>query len=408
MINECRICKSTNLTIVLSLGYQYLSEFRKDNLKPPKYPLDLVMCKNCGQAQLGQSVPLGLLYTDNYGYKSGINETMRSHLYGIVKEALSKVSIKGPVLDIGSNDGTLLKNYNNNLVRVGFDLVPKFEKEYNGTGIAFILSAFEETRYLKHFPKASIITAISMFYDIEDPVAFLLQLKNCLRLDGIIVIQQNYLVSMLDNVSFDNICAEHIFYHSLTSMIKLVSECGLEVFDVSENSLNGGSFRIYLCHKGERKISGSVTDMLYNESILEDDKIYDYFYYKIAIAKQKTYTFIENSVKKNKKVYVLGASTRGNTLLQYYGLDNSLIQKAVERNPEKVGAVIASLGIPIISEEEARKDRPDFMLVLPWFFYNEIVDREKQYVEDGGALIFPLPEFKIITKKVEEKKNESK
>jgi SAM-dependent methyltransferase len=382
------------------LGNQYLSEFRRDDQKPSSFPLDLMLCDNCGQVQLGESVSSGLLYTDNYGYRSGINDTMRQHLHDLVNEALTKTTVRGPVVDIGSNDGTLLKNYvisfKNSMKRIGFDLVSKFAKEYEGTDITFVSRAFDEKYYLDNFSKASIITAISMFYDLEDPVDFLKQLRKCLRDDGIIVIQQNYLVSMLKNVSFDNICAEHIFYHSLTSMMNIVAESGLEIFDVSENELNGGSFRVFLCHKNSKAISDRVSTMFVKELFLKNASTYSTFFSAVKLAKQKTYSFIRDEVEKGKTVYVLGASTRGNTLLQYYGLDNLLIKKAVERNPEKFGTVIASSGIPIISENEARNDHPDFMLVLPWFFGDEIVEREKEYLNDGGKLIFPLPEFRVI------------
>jgi hypothetical protein len=397
MIKKCRVCGSQKIKIVLSLGNQYLSEFRKDDVKSPLFPLDLVVCKECGQVQLGESVPSELLYTDNYGYRSGINDTMRKHLSALTEEAY-KIMPMGPFVDIGSNDGTLLKSYPDVASRIGFDLVSKFSDDYKNTDITFCCRSFDKDHYLSRFPKAGIITAISMFYDIEDPAKFLLQLRECLTENGIIVIQQNYLVSMLNNTSFDNICAEHVFYHSLTSMINITAKSGLDIFDVSENVLNGGSFRVFLCHKGVKSINKSVASMLSSESFLRDDDTYSNFVSRIKLAKKKTYSFINNNTQNGKTIYVLGASTRGNTLLQYYELDNLLIKKAVERNPEKFGTVIASSGIPIVSEKEARKDHPDFMLVLPWFFGDEIIEREKEYLDRGGKLIFPLPEFRVVTR----------
>jgi hypothetical protein len=398
MINECRICKSSKLEVILSLGNQYLSEFRKDDLRPPAYPLDLVYCHECNQVQLGETVPGSLLYTDNYGYRSGINNSMRNHLSALYEEIKKVAPLAWPMVDIGSNDGTFLKNFPGYMSRIGFDLVSKFGSDYDGTGIVFVPEAFSKSFYLNRFPKAWIITAISMFYDLEDPVDFLGQLRDCLEQKGFIVIQQNYLYSMLKNVAFDNVCAEHIFYHSLGSMIKIANRCGLDIFNVSENDLNGGSFRVYLCHKGQRKIRKNVDKMLALEGMLYDRKTYDDFAYFVKLAKDGTYSFINKQVKKGKRVYVLGASTRGNTLLQYFELDNSLITKASERNPEKFGTCIASLEIPIVSEKEAREDNPDFMLVLPWFFKNEIIVRENEYLSNGGKLIFPLPKFKVVKK----------
>jgi hypothetical protein len=246
--------------------------------------------------------------------------------------------------------------------------------------------------------KANIITAISCFYDMEEPNTFIEDIKKVMKDDGVFIIQQNYLVGMLQQCAFDNIVHEHLEYYSLLSLNNLLDRHGLEVFDLEERTLNGGSFRTYIAIKGKRKITKAVIKMGQNENKLKlnNKKIYLDFAKKIKNNKQKVLEFLTNENKKGKLIYLYGASTRGNTLLQYFEINNKLIKKAVERNSEKWGKIIASVDIPIISEEEARKDKPDYMLVLPWFFKDEFLKREKKFLENGGHFIFPLPNLEII------------
>lgn len=394
---KCRICNSST-TNILSLGNQYLSEFRSDNKKPARFPLKLVICNKCYQVQLEDTVPSNLLYSDNYGYRSGINNTMKRHLKLLVEEALSTVDTdKGFVVDIGSNDGTLLKSYPSWFHRTGFDLVPKFGKDYTSHQIEFRNEPFTAKSYNR---RAKILTAISMFYDIDNPIALMQDMAQCLDKKGIIVIQQNYLLSMLQNNAFDNCCHEHLTYNSLASMINMANKCNLDIFDVELNELNGGSIRTYLCHRNDYPVSDRVPKQMELEESYRIDDINTYirFAKRVEHCASQLFTFIEMQKNEGKVVYLYGASTRGNTLLQYCGLDNTLIKKAVERNPEKYGKKIASVGIPIIPEEQARYEKPDFMLVLPWFFQKEFISREEQYLKDGGKLIFPLPKLEVVSK----------
>jgi NDP-4-keto-2,6-dideoxyhexose 3-C-methyltransferase len=388
MLN-CRICKSTNLIDILSLGNQYLSEFRSDNKKPRQFPLDLVMCGECNQVQLKDTVPPALLYTDNYGYRSGVNSTMRNHLKDLVNELIELANPQrgDMVIDIGSNDSTLLRNYPDWITRVGYDLVPKFGRDYYGTGIRFINAPFTVDNCSK---PAKVITAISMFYDLDKPMDLMRDMAQCLDKRGIIVIQQNYLVDMLRMNGFDNIVSEHLTYNSVHSMERMVKPFGLSIFDVKVNDLNGGSFRTYICKEGDYRISKNVKTWLAEEKMqkIDDLKTYRAFANRIEGIRAELVGFIQTEKDAGKRTYIYGASTRGNTLLQYFKLDNILIDKAVERNPEKYGKFISSVGIPIISEEQARKEKPDYMLVLPWFFAQEFKNREVEYLKNGGALIF--------------------
>ncbi len=402
-IRKCRTCYSKRLLNVISFGNLYLSDFVKINRKPPKYPLALVLCQNCSLLQLKHTTPPSLLYTDNYGYTSGINQTMNDQLKEIAEKSISKLrnrKRKIIAVDIGANDGTLLKYYPSNVYKVAVEPIQKLAKESKKYADAVVNDFFNYESYKKNLKskKADIITAISCFYDIDNPNKFLRDITKILKDDGILVIQQNYLKSMLEQNAFDNIVHEHLEYYSLTSLRNLLKKNNLEVFDAEVNNINGGSFRTYICFKGKRPITKSVKNLLITEKRLNLDRktVYRDFAKRIRENKKKVRDFVINEVKNGKKIYVYGASTRGNTLLQYFNLNKKLIPYAVERNPEKWGKKIASLGIPIISEEEARKKMPDYMLVLPWFFKEEFIKRENKYLKNGGHFIFPLPQLEII------------
>jgi NDP-4-keto-2,6-dideoxyhexose 3-C-methyltransferase len=411
MISSCRSCKSKELVDILSLGEQYISDFIDGNKKPEAYPLSLVLCNSCSLLQLKDDVPPAALYTDRYGYRSGINRTMREHLAEIVRsvEKMAKPKRGDIVVDIGCNDGTLLKSYKTpGLIRVGYDPITKFGLDFKDTDIKFVNDYFNSKTYKKTFgdKKAKIITAISMFYDLEEPNKFVSDLNSVIHDDGIIVIQQNYLAEMLKQNAFDNIVHEHLEYYSFISMESLLMRHDLTVFDVLINDINGGSFRTYICKSGAREVKESVYKLKeYEKKLgLSEEKIYRDFANRISNIKKKLLNLIEGEVKKGKTIYIYGASTRGNSILQYCGIDKRLIKKAVERNPEKWGKRIASIGIPIISEEEGRKERPDYMLVLPWFFKKEFVEREAEYLKNGGKLIFPLPQVEVIDKSIIDKR----
>lgn len=401
-IKKCRSCNTGSLLIIISLGNQYLSDFTKIYKKPKSFPLNLVLCKKCFLLQLDFNAPQKYLYTERYGYKSGINQTMQVELKEIAKEALRKIGMSDQIVavDIGANDGTLLKAYPKRVFRIGVEPIKKLAKECKRNANKVVNDFFSYEAYFKiaGSKKADIVTAISCFYDMEKPNKFVSDVKKIMNDNGIFIIQQNYLVGMLQQNAFDNIVHEHLEYYSLLSLNNLLKKHRLEVFDVEKRTLNGGSFRTYICFSGKRKITNRVKKLIIEEQKMNLDKkkIYLDFARRIADNKKNLFKFITKEVKRGKTVYLYGASTRGNTLLQYFGLNNSLIKFAVERNPEKWGKIISSVGIPIISEEQARKDKPDYMLVLPWFFKEEFLKRESKYLKNGGHFIFPLPKLEVV------------
>lgn len=413
----CRSCNSCNLSKILSLGKHGLSDFvdMSDQKQIPKYPLQLILCQNCNLLQMRHTTPPDQLYTDRYGYRSGINQTTKGNLIDITKEAEKIMNLEAGdiVVDIGCNDGTLLASYRTSgLMHVGFDPVTTFAKYFrkslNSNGpkqYKLFNRYFDSNSFLKYFGKkrAKIVTAISMFYDLDNPNIFLSSIKEILHPEGILIIQQNYLVGMLEQCAFDNVVHEHLEYYSLESLENILKNHDLEVFDVIQTSINGGSFRTLIkIKKNKIKFRGGfkrVEEMRNMEKKLSlgDTKTYLHFAEKVKKTTSSLKNFIKKEAKKGKRIYIYGASTRGNTLIQACGLDYRFIKAAAERNQDKWGKKIASTGIPIISEEQARKDQPDYFLVLPWFFKQEFLDREKTYMMAGGKMIFPLPSPEIVS-----------
>lgn len=410
--NSCRMCNKKGLEPIISLGKQYVVNFLDSpDQELTKADLDLVLCNTkeggCGLLQLKHTVLGDVLYK-KFWYKSGVNQTMINALVDVVSKAEKLVTLKSGdiVIDIGANDGTLLRSYSSkNLKLIGFEPAANLIEDAKVGTTKIINDFFNYDSFYKLFPdkKAKMITSIAMFYDLEKPNEFVNDIVKILDQNGIWIVQMNYLVTMLENNAFDNIVHEHLEFYSLETMQYLVNKHNLQIFDVELNEINGGSIRIYIKHKDCKVFPSSkkVDELLaYEKSMgLNQNETYHNFAQRIKALKETTYNFIKNEVSNGKKVYVYGASTRGNTLLQYYGLDQSLIMAAVDRNPAKWGKKIVGTEIPIISEERGRKEKPDYFLILPWYFIEEFRIREKEYLEKGGKFIVPLPEFHIIDSK---------
>lgn len=396
--STCRLCGAGDLENVFSLGSQYINDFvPKENIgKGLKAPLELAMCNRCALLQLRHTAPQELLYSRHYWYRSGITDTMRLALRDITREIEEIVELKSGdvVLDIGANDGTMLTTYTaKGIHRVGCEpadnLVDMLEKNAD-----FVMHDFwSYDSYMKlakkwGIGKAKVITAIGMFYDLEDPNQFIRDAQKALAEGGIFVAQLMCLTPMLEKNDIGNICHEHLEYYSLESLRYLFETNGLEIFKIEENNVNGGSYRIFARHFNGKGIP-------LNEKVTREDIIS--FGRRIEKNRDSCVKFIKSEVAKGKRVYVYGASTKGNVILQYYGLDNTLITAAAERSPEKWGKYTIGSWIPIVSEEEARAAQPDYFLVLPWAFFDEFYVRESQWRARGGKFILPLPEFKVVS-----------
>ena len=409
MITECRSCGSTDLTPILSLGSQYPSNFVELNSIPDKnkqIPLELIFCekKDCGLLQLKHTVSRELLYKE-YWFRSGLNEKMVDALKDITKSVEKRLSLSENdiVLDIGCNDGTLLRSYRSKVRLVGFEPASNLVNEASKDTDLIINNFFSFYEFVQHFPNERIkaITSIAMFYDLEDPNSFVSDIVNCLDQDGIWVIQMAYLIPMLELNAFDNIVHEHLEYWSLKSVKRLLEEHGLEIFDVELNDVYGGSFRIFIKTKKNEKtnIENSVDEFLKKEDEfgLEKKETYLNFANRVNSLKDKLNDFIKEELSNGKSIYAYGASTKGNTLLQFYNLNNKLILKAADRDSRKFGKMTIGSNIPVISEEQARDEKPDYFLVLPWHLVDFFKERESEFFKNGGKFIVPLPDFKIVS-----------
>lgn len=406
-IEHCRISRSTHLVSVLNLGHQHLTGvFPHDpSLSVTKGPLELVWCPDSGLLQLRHSYDLKELYGSNYGYRSGLNASMVSHLRRKVSwlERNRPLEAGDWILDIGSNDGTLLGSYQaHGLRRVGIDPTAAKFREFYSKDIMLVPDFFSAEKYLEasNHQRASIITSIAMFYDLEDPGSFVENIARSLKSNGIWHFEQSYMPYMLRTNSYDTICHEHLEYYSLAVVRRLLERFGLRIFNVQMNSVNGGSFAVTACHKDAPfQTDGALIDwMLYQEKnwALDSPDPYRRFEDRVFKHRADLQRLVQTLVDDGKKVLGYGASTKGNVLLQFCGLGKDHLSAIAEVNPDKFGAFTPGTLIPIVSETEARAMRPDYMLVLPWHFREGIIQRERDYLAAGGKLIFPLPEIEIV------------
>jgi hypothetical protein len=412
-IKKCRICGNDQLITIIDMGNQALSgRFpKKGDPEPPRAPLVLVKCDNtknpdaCGLVQLKHSVPPLEMYTCEYGYRSGINKTMSDHLADVTAKVQKIVLLEKNdiVLDIGCNDGTLLKSYSrDDIRRIGIDPGGEQYKKYYPGDIHLVSDFFTASNFMSVFPreKAKVITSIAMFYDLEQPMEFVNNIRQTLHKDGVWVLEQSYLPTMLEMNSFDTICHEHLEYYALHQINWMLKRNGLKAIDIEFNAINGGSFKLYVTHVNSSLSPNSVAlDKVINaekDLKLDTEKPYREFCTRVEKIKTDLNTLLRMEKAKGKKIFVYGASTKGNVLLQYFGIDSSVITAAAERNPEKWGSRTPGTNIPIISEDEARKQNPDYFLPLPWHFKHEFIERESQFLKDGGKFIFPLPNIEIV------------
>ena len=405
---SCRICHSTLLKPLYSIGEQYISNFiRKDEIKKCiKAPLEMVIVDDCTLLQLKHTAPQELLHARYYWYKSGVTVTMIKALRDITSKVEIMFDLKegDVVLDIGSNDGTLLRSYSvPGLITIGVEPANNLLKE-GKQGLTYHIHDFwNHEAYEKTIQKkAKIITAIGMFYDMEDPNQFIADVEKVLCDDGVFISQLMCLKNMLDSNDVGNICHEHLEYYSFKSLEYLFKRNSLQIFDVEINNVNGGSYRVYAKkmgaivqeNKGAFKRVQLVRD---SENGLDSKKVHINFFNRLEENKRKCTDFIKKEVAKGKTVWVYGASTKGNVILQYYGLDHTLIEAASERSSWKWGKYTVGTMIPCVPEDEARKAQPDYFLVLPYAFLDEFYEREKEWRQKGGKFLVPLPEFRVVS-----------
>jgi len=404
---------------LFTLGDLYVSDFIKDEQdynNRKKYELKMLLETDTGAVRLEKMPPHSMMW-GKYWYRSGTNLTMKQHLREIVEDIKTVISLKDgdTWIDIACNDGTLLSYLDKNLIRIGIDPADDSYKNESVKHADLIVQdyfskkVYQQTKFGDK--KAKVITTIAMFYDIEERDSFLKDAYDILDDDGLFVLQMSYTPLMIQQMAFDNICHEHLYYYSLFNIQNLLNRNGFNVLNCTLNDANGGSFRIF-ANKDKadlRKFSSqqkrdifsfNVSSIMEYEKTLKLDESQTWldFFNKVEILKKQTYDFIVQEKAKGKKIAGYGASTKGNTLLQYFNLDNSLIDFIAERSPYKYGLKTVGTNIPILSEQEMRSLKPDYLLILPWHFIDEFVSREKDFLDSGGKFIVPCPKFEIISR----------
>ena len=401
-LTKCRLCKSSSLTEVINLGEQYItSRFPVyGDWSTPKVPISLSRCNECFLLQTSQTTSSADMYEHEYGYRSGISNTMRAHLKTYQEEILRKVvDLKAGdvILDIGSNDATMLQYYDPTYKRIGVDPTGKQFQQYYGN-VELVPTYFTKVNFQEVYgdTRCKVVSSISMFYDLPDPVQFAADIYDILDADGIWTCEQSYLLTMLQTNSIDTICHEHLEYYAIKQIKDIADRTGFKIIDISFNDCNGGSSRVYFAKKSSTKYTEmTISKILQDEASLTTLTIYNEFMSRVNQQVNSLKEFIMNARKEGKETWIYGASTKGNCLLQYANLGEDLIQYAVERNPQKIGKMTAT-GIPIISEETMRSAPPAYLLVLPWHFRKEITEREQTFLREGGGLIFPFPVFDVV------------
>jgi hypothetical protein len=401
---------------LFNLGNLYVSDFLGENDEPRggKVEMKMMLDESSGNVRLEESAPLDVMY-GKYWYRSGINQSMKNELQRIVNSILEVKKLKENDIwvDIACNDGTMFDFIPNNVIKVGIDPVDnsyKSESEKKANLIIqdyFTADSYKKSRFGSQ--KAKVVTSIAMFYDLENPDKFIQDVAEILDENGLWVLQLSYTPLMIEQLAFDNICHEHIYYYSLFNLKKLMESNGFKVVDCQLNDTNGGSFRVYVM-KEEGDITKFATQphrdvcnfriqsLLSQEEKLKLDSVETWmsFYDRILQLKEQTISFIRSEKEKGKKIWGYGASTKGNTLLQYFGLDHTLIDGIAERSVYKWGLKTVGTNIPIFSEEQMRNESPDYLLVLPWHFISEFIERERDFLLDGGKFIVPCPKFQVI------------
>ena len=407
-VDACRICGNAHLELVLDLGEQMLTGVfpASRNQQVTTGPLRLVKCTGsaecCGLLQLAHSYDLGEMYGDNYGYRSGLNASMVTHLKKKVARIGTLVELREGdlVVDIGSNDSTTLQAYGDRgLMLVGVDPTGAKFRDYYPDYVALIPDFFSAALVEERFPdrKAKVVTSFSMFYDLEAPMAFMQQVHDILADDGIWVFEQSYMPLMLDTNSYDTVCHEHLEFYALRQIQWMAAHVGFKIVDVEFNDVNGGSFSVTVA---KTAVQGNVDPAI--QAILDKEvaaglgtlEPFHRFADRVAASRTALIDFVDRARAEGKTIGAIGASTKGNVLLQYCGLTPDRIVAVGEVNPEKYGKFTPGTFLPIVPENALLKDAPDYLLVLPWHFRSFF---ETSQAFAGQTLLFPLPQMEVVS-----------
>ncbi|MCA9403638.1 MAG: methyltransferase domain-containing protein [Candidatus Omnitrophica bacterium] len=410
-IRHCRICGSADLLPVVDLGCQALTGLFPRRLEEdvPVAPLQLVKCDDasaecCGLLQLRHAFDPHYIYGERYGYRSGLNSAMTEHLARTVADLRRRVDLRegDAVIDIGSNDGTLLGNFEEGRYRlIGIDPTAGKFREFYRDDITVIPDFFspDALRACLSGRKVKLVTALSMFYDLENPVEFMCDVRDLLHQEGLWLIEQSYMPSMIDRTAYDTICHEHLEYYRMKQIKWMADRAGLKIVDVMFNDVNGGSFGVIFArddssHKGAAPL---VEQILRHEGLRQYETLQPFAGFEGAVCehRRQLITTIKDVRRHGATVLGYGASTKGNVLLQYCGVGPSDIPAILEINADKFDCYTPGTGIPIVSEAALEQIHPEYLLILPWHFESMIIQKEAAFLDRGGQMIFPLPKVRI-------------
>lgn len=408
------VVSGATLKPLFSVGALYVSDFLKENEKPkgPPCEMELGFDPVSKAVQLTKQPDASLMWGSMYYYRSAVNPAMRSALEDLAYKTCVSVPEKNKksiYLDIASNDGYLLSVLDpNKYLRVGIDPSDYPEAYHNGDVIIrdyFSAKAFNDAG----FKSAARISCAACFYDLSNPEEILKDIHKILEDDGLFTLQVSYTPANIMQTELGVICHEHLCYYNLTSLKWLMDKTGFVIRDIELNDVNGGSIRLYLqkdtapdnyltaAHRDICKIRVNSLLEWEEKNGFNNEAVYKDFYKRILKLKKQTVGHIKKVRAEGKKVWGYGASTKGNTLLQMFGLDNKLIDGIAEKQEYKWGRRTVGTNIPIFSEAEMRKVQPDYLLILPWFFRQTFIEREQEYLKKGGVMIFPAPEFSLYS-----------
>jgi SAM-dependent methyltransferase len=406
MIQErhvCRACTSGRLATILNLGELHTSDFpTPGDPLPPKAPLDLCQCDACGLVQLRHTVDPDQMFR-HYWYRSGVNETMRSELADIVAAGMGALDrTPAVVLDVGANDGTLLHQY-----QIQRPLRTPYRVAYEpARNLAEPLSHHCDDLVTDYFPgrdasrlyrrSIDLLTSIACFYDLDEPHAFVAAVAELLAPGGIWIVQFQDLHQMIMATAFDNICHEHLVYYSLASFERLIAQHNLRVVHAERRAINGGSYRLFVMRNTAGPRDESVQQIRVRELDCERWQRLDRFAFHVDMMRRQIAAIVRSCKRTFQTIDLYGASTKGNTLLQYCGLGPDDIRRVWERSEPKWGRTTVT-GIPIVSEDDGRAGKPDLLVCGIWQFREAMLQREADYLRHGGMVLFPLPSVDLIS-----------
>lgn len=403
----CRACGSGSLDEAFSLGKLQMAGFFPSSAdeKVPSSNLSVLLCADCGLGQLRENPELAEMYGENYGYRSGLNETMVRHLASTAKllqrHQLDRTGRLGTVLDIGSNDGTLLSFFDRARALIGIDPTSdKFQAFYPPGAIRSSTFFSADAYRAVTDQEADIVTSIAMFYDVENPIGFAREIHEILSPEGIWHLELSYTPWVLREAAFDTVCHEHLLYMNYANLHFILREAGFKPIRIVTNTVNGGSIAL----TAVKSSSSAAEDYEVSRAILDIEKhegsgtmqAWQEFGHNVRLRQLGVRTLLENLKSAGKSVSALGASTKGNVLLQSAAIDSTLIDVVGDVNPDKYGKFLPGSGIPIVPEDEVIRSAPDFLLLLPWHFRSSLVEKHRDYLLNGGRMIVPLPQLEVL------------